>query len=55
MQGSGVTNYHHKPWYAFTAATTEFDNALVQHGVIEPMHAVIAEGANYCPTSKHLS
>ena len=45
MEGRGVTNYSvDKPSYAFSGATTEFDDALIQHGVVTKEQALAAKG-----------
>lgn len=44
--GGNTTNYSvNKPSYAFSTATTEFDEALIQHGVINRTQALVAKGA----------
>lgn len=41
-----MTNYSvNKPSYAFSSATTEFDEALIKHGVINRTQALVAKGA----------
>eukprot|EP00977_Amphora_coffeiformis_P018866 scaffold6764_cov169-Amphora_coffeaeformis.AAC.4 len=46
MEGSGVTNYSvDKPSYGFTTATTQFDDALLQHGVVNRTQTIVAKGA----------
>ena len=45
MEGRGVTNYSvDKPSYAFSGATTDFDDALIQHGVVTKEQALAAKG-----------
>jgi hypothetical protein len=47
MEGHGVTNYAtDKPSYAFSTATTEFDDALIQRGIITHTQAMGAKGAS---------
>ena len=47
MEGQGVTNYSlDKPSYAFTAATTEFDDALMKRGIVTHEQAIFAKGAS---------
>lgn len=46
MEGSGVTNYGGKPTYAFSASTTEFDDALIQRGIVRHEDAIVAKGAD---------
>ena len=47
MEGRGVTNYSlNKPSYAFTAATTEFDDALIKRGIVTHEQAIFAKGAS---------
>lgn len=42
-----MTNYSvDKPSYGFTAATTQFDDALIRHGVINETQALVAKGAS---------
>ena len=44
--GGGVTKYNvHEPTYGFTTATTQFDDALMKHGVITRTQALVAKGA----------
>jgi hypothetical protein len=46
MEGSGVTNYAvGKPSFAYSAATTEFDDALIRRRVITREDAIVAKGA----------
>ena len=46
MEGSGVTNYSvDKPSYGFSTATTQFDDALLQHGVVNRTQTIVAKGA----------
>ena len=45
MEGHGVTNYGvDKPSYAFSSATTEFDDALIQRGIVTKAQALTAKG-----------
>lgn len=45
MDGEGVTNYSvDKPSYAFSGATTEFDDALIQRGIVTKEQALAAKG-----------
>jgi len=45
MQGQGVTNYStEQPSYAFSGETTEFDDALIQRGIITKEQALAAKG-----------
>ena len=45
MEGRGVTNYSvDKPSYAFSGATTEFDDALIQRGIVTKEQALAAKG-----------
>jgi hypothetical protein len=47
MQGQGVTNYAvDKPSYGFTGSTTEFDDALIQRGIVSKEQALLAKGAS---------
>lgn len=47
MEGQGVTNYaSDRPSYAFSASTTEFDDALIRRGVITEEDALVAKGAS---------
>lgn len=46
MQGRGVTNYSaDKPSHAYTTQTTEFDDALLDRGIITFEQAMMAKGA----------
>lgn len=47
MEGRGVTNFEaDKPSYSFSAATTEFDDALIQRGIITQEQAIFRKGAS---------
>jgi len=47
MKGCGVTNYAvGKPSCGFSAATTEFDDALISRGIVTFEQAMIAKGAS---------
>jgi hypothetical protein len=47
MEGAGVTNYDTgKSTYAISAATTEFDDALIQRGIVTRHQALVAKGAS---------
>jgi hypothetical protein len=47
MEGRGVTNYAGgKPSYAFSTSTTEFDDALMQRGIVTFEQAMMAKGAS---------
>ena len=47
MEGTGVTNYAlDKPSYAYSTATTEFDDALIQRGIVTHTQAMAAKGAS---------
>jgi hypothetical protein len=47
MEGSGVTNYAtDKPSYAYSTATTEFDDALLQRDIVTPTQVFLAKGAS---------
>lgn len=47
MEGQGVTNYAvDKPSYAFSSATTEFDDILIRRGVVTLEQALGAKGAS---------
>jgi hypothetical protein len=47
MQGRGVTNYTvSKPSHALTTATTEFDDALIQRGIVTAEQVMLAKGAS---------
>ena len=47
MEGQGVTNYAvDKPSYAYTTATTEFDDELIRRGVVTTEQAMVAKGAS---------
>lgn len=46
MEGAGITNYDvDKPSYGYTTATTQFDDALLQHGVVNRFQTIVAKGA----------
>ena len=46
MEGFGVTNYAvDQPSYGYTTETTEFDDALIRHGVVTHQQALVAKGA----------
>jgi hypothetical protein len=46
MEGLGVTNFAlNQPSHGYTAETTEFDEALIQRGVVTRQQALIAKGA----------
>ena len=48
MQGRGVTNFSgDKPSYALSAQTTEFDDQLIQRGIVSREQVMMAKGA--CP------
>jgi len=47
MEGRGVTNYStEKPAFAFSTRTTEFDDALVERGIVSLEQAFMAKGAS---------
>jgi Phosducin len=47
MEGQGVTNYSFdKPSYAFTTATTEFDDELIRRGIVTMEQAMTRKGAS---------
>jgi hypothetical protein len=47
QQGRGVTNYDiDKPSHALTTRTTEFDDALVKHGIVNYEQVMLAKGAS---------
>ena len=47
MEGSGVTNYStDKPSYAYSTATTEFDDALIKRGIVTHAQAMVGKGAS---------
>jgi hypothetical protein len=47
MQGRGVTNYSvDKPAYEYTGSTTEFDDALIQRGIVTREQCLLAKGAS---------
>lgn len=47
MEGQGVTNYHPgKSSYGYSARTTEFDDALIQRGIITHEQAIFSKGAS---------
>jgi Phosducin len=47
MEGQGVTNYAaDRPSYAFSSATTEFDDILIRRGVVTLEQALGAKGAS---------
>jgi hypothetical protein len=47
MEGQGVTNYQTgKSSYGFSATTTEFDDALIQRGIITREQALFSKGAS---------
>lgn len=52
MQGTGVTNYDSKPSYGFSAATTEWDDALMKRGIRTHEQAMIAKGASPAEASR---
>jgi len=46
MEGRGVTNFSTgKPSHGFTTSTTEFDDALIQRGIVSIEQAMMAKGA----------
>jgi hypothetical protein len=46
MEGHGVTNYDvTQPSYGYTTSTTQFDDALLQHNVINRTQTITAKGA----------
>jgi len=48
MQGRGVTNFStSKPTHSYTTSTTEFDDALLERGIINFEQAMMAKGATY--------
>ena len=52
MEGRGVTNYNpEKPSYGFSTATTEFDDALMERGIVAFEQAMMAKGAS--PSEAH--
>jgi hypothetical protein len=47
MEGQGVTNYQPgKTSYGYSARTTEFDDALIQRGIITQEQAIFSRGAS---------
>jgi hypothetical protein len=47
MQGRGITNYNaDKPTYGYSIATTEFDDALIQRGIVTTEQVMMAKGAS---------
>lgn len=47
MEGRGVTNFSaDKPSHGFTTRTTEFDDALIQRGIVTTEQAMMAKGAS---------
>jgi hypothetical protein len=47
MQGRGVTNFSaDKPSHALTPTTTEFDDALLQRGIVTMEQVMLAKGAS---------
>jgi hypothetical protein len=47
MEGQGVTNYQPgKSSYAYSARTTEFDDACIQRGIITHEQAIFSKGAS---------
>jgi hypothetical protein len=47
MEGQGVTNYEAgKSSYGYSARTTEFDDALIQRGIITQEQAIFSKGAS---------
>ena len=47
MEGSGVTNYStDMPSYAYSTATTEFDDALIKRGIVSHTQAMVGKGAS---------
>jgi hypothetical protein len=46
MEGRGVTNFTaNKPSHGFTTSTTEFDDQLIQRGIVTTEQAMMAKGA----------
>ena len=46
MEGRGVTNFSaNKPSHGFTTSTTEFDDQLIQRGIVTTEQAMMAKGA----------
>jgi hypothetical protein len=55
MEGSGVTNYSvDKPTYAYTTATTEFDDALLQRDIVNRTQTIVAKGASVAEATRLL-
>jgi len=47
MEGQGVTNYAiNKPSYAYSTATTEFDDALMKREIVSHTQAMMGKGAS---------
>lgn len=47
MEGRGVTNFSvDKPTHGFTTKTTEFDDQLIQRGIVTTEQAMMAKGAS---------
>jgi hypothetical protein len=47
MQGRGVTNFSgDKPSYALSTQTTEFDDQLIQRGIVSREQVMMAKGAS---------
>jgi hypothetical protein len=47
MQGRGVTNFSgDKPTYALSTQTTEFDDQLIQRGIVSSEQVMMAKGAS---------
>ena len=56
MEGAGVTNYNvDKPSYAYTTATTQFDDALLAHGVVNRTQTITAKGASVAQAQELLA
>lgn len=59
MEGQGVTNYaaadNHQPSYAFSGATTEFDDALLQRGIVTRDQVLLAKGMSVADAERLLA
>jgi hypothetical protein len=54
--GQGVTNYAiNQPSYAYSGATTEFDDALVQRGIVTAEQVLLAKGMSVTDAERLLT
>ena len=58
MEGQGVINYaaadNHRPSYAFSGATTEFDDALLQRGIVTRDQVLLSKGMSVADAERLL-